>query len=543
MSSSLYLKNLNLRNFATFENQDIDFHKSFNGIIGETGSGKSLILDAFQLLLGSRADKKLVRKGTECAVIEGTFEANGDFVRNFFDQIGHPSEDDFIVVKRIIYTTGKSKTFLNHLSCPLSTLTKFSKTFVDLVGQFENQKLTNPDYQLKLVDQFSGLDKKLNNYRQDYNRYLTVNEQIEITKGLLSDKGQKEDYLRFQLNELSKLELTKDEESQLIKGKETILNRDDLNRDLVGATDIVSDSDGCIIEQISRLEKIVNRTESNVFNEELIQNISEAKTLFEDISFGLSKIDLTLEDNVDLDEILEKLDCYQRLKRKFNVDTDGLITLKEKFETQLSHLNSLENSLLALVKQAEELENLLYEQATLIHDKRLSSSKILNKKISNNLRELNMEGATFLVEANKVSALNKNGITAVSFKSETNKGEGFYSIRDIASGGELSRILLCLRQVVASEDTINIFFFDEIDTGIGGETAIKIGRALREVSKKGQVLAITHLPQIAKEVDEIIYVDKRRTGQKGDERTISFVESKKGKDREAVIKLLAGIID
>jgi DNA repair protein RecN (Recombination protein N) len=206
IDSGLFLKTITLRNFATFENQNINFHPKFNGIVGETGSGKSLILDAFQLLLGARSDKKLIRKDTECAVIEGVFKVSNQSIRKYFDQQGFPlDENNEVVIKRVLYQNGKSKAFLNHMSCPVGVLTTFSKTFVDLVGQFENQKLGNPDYQLYLVDQFANNREKLEEYEKQFNHYQKTIQETQLLELKIKEKQQREDYLNFQLKELQDL--------------------------------------------------------------------------------------------------------------------------------------------------------------------------------------------------------------------------------------------------------------------------------------------------------------------------------------------------
>ncbi len=544
MKPQLFLKSLSLRNFATFENQEIDFHSKFNGIVGETGSGKSLILDAFQLLLGARADKKLVRKDAECAMIEGVFEVHGDRFIKYFDEIGFPiakeESSNQVVIKRIIYNTGKSKSYLNHFSSPLSVLTKFSKTFVDLVGQFENQKLTQSDYQLFLLDQFSNHERQLEEYSQMYSQYKVVIQEVETIQELLRNKSQKEDYIRFQMQALEELNPSTEDEAKLISLKEQLLNGEETQQNLELLKEYFSEGDTNLLSIAKQCSKLFSKC-THLFDESEQSDFYSIVSNIEDFSYILSKTDIELDDDVNLDDVLDRLDQYQKLKRKFNIDTDQLKSLLDDFQEQISELENIEKRNKSLQLEREKLEEKLYILATKLHASREKNAKSLSLEISKGLSELNMKGATFDIKVSKLNTLSSSGISQVSFLAETNKGEGYFKIKDIASGGELSRILLCLRQIVASEDTINIFFFDEIDTGIGGETATKIAKALKKVGEKGQVLAITHLAQIAKEVDEIIYVDKKSLAKDKSTRTISFVSIKRGEERDEVIGQLAGI--
>lgn len=541
MSASLYLQKLNLRNFATFENQEIFFHERFNGIVGETGSGKSLILDAFQLLLGSRADKKLVRKDSDCAVIEGSFKVLSPSLSSFFDNLGFPLEDEqTVIVKRIIYKTGKSKSFLNHMSCSLSTLSHFSKTFVDLVGQFENQKLSNSEYQLKLLDQFAKTEPLLTKYQSKYKSYQELLNEVKSLEIQVTDKRQREDYLRFQIQELSDLDPSKEREEKLIQLKHKLLNAEALSESLENLKLICSEGDDNILSGLKQAQKIANSAHGLLSNE-LMSQLEESISLFEDFSFSLSSQSLEKEEDTNIDEVLEELDKYQKLKRKFNCESDKLEEIKESIENELLSISSLDKDLENKRNHLNIWEKELHKIASELHKVRSNKKLELEKSITQALSALNMEGSTFKVQLDKCDILNEYGLSKAYFLAETNKGEGFFKIKEIASGGELSRILLCLRQIVASDDTINIFFFDEIDTGIGGETAQKIAAALKKVSQNGQVLAITHLPQIAKKVDEIIFVAKKSYEVDKKLRTISYVENKKGKEREEVISTLAGL--
>lgn len=541
MNAGLYLKSITLRNFATFENQEISFHHGFNGIVGETGSGKSLILDAFQLLLGARSDKKLVRRDADCAIIEGTFHVTNEEIQNYFDDLGFPSEETgTVVIKRIIYNNGKSKSFLNHMSCPASSLVNFSKKFVDLVGQFENQKLGSSDYQLYLLDQYSNASKELKTYQDLYKSYKESEDELSHFEIKLGERKQREDYVRFQLSELQDLEPSVEREEDLVKLKNRLLNKESLQQELEELKAMSSEGEYNVLSTLKTISKAVHKNAS-LFDSKTNDLIDNITSLFEDFSYQISMKDFDEDEEMNLEDVLEELDRYQKLKRKFNVDTSSLGELFRGFQQELEELSEIDTKMKQLRQIQAKREEKLYILAKDIHKKREGAAKKLGTQITKGLSDLNMKGATFKISINLLEALSATGLSKVRFLAETNPGEGFHKIRDIASGGELSRILLTLRQIVASEDSISIFFFDEIDTGIGGETALKIAEALRKVSEKGQVLAITHLAQIAKAVDEIIFVDKKSYGKDDSVRTVSFVENKSGADRQEVINILAGL--
>jgi len=329
--SSLFLDSLSLRNFATFENQEVEFNPNFNGIVGETGSGKSLILDAFQLVLGGRADKKLVRKGAAFATVEGKFKLKDEKFLHFFDELGFPLEEEYtVVIKRIIYATGKSKSFLNHLSCPLSVLSKFSKTFVDLVGQFENQKLTTSEYQMSLLDQFCENNILLSDYTETYESYKQVIIEISQLQEALKDKGQREDYLRFQMKELEQLKPSVEEERRLLSLKSQILNKEENSKDLNLLKDLISDGEVSLVTIMGEAAKIFEKP-IHFISDNAKEQFELLRNTVEDLSYEVSRTSLDEESEISIEDVLEDLDRYQKLKRKFNVETNALQSLYNQF--------------------------------------------------------------------------------------------------------------------------------------------------------------------------------------------------------------------
>ncbi|CBW25025.1 putative DNA repair protein [Halobacteriovorax marinus SJ] len=529
----LNLKSLTLNNFATFVNQEINFTDGFNVIVGETGSGKSLILDALQLVFGNRADKKIIRKNESFATVEAVFVCNSDTIKEYFAQLGHPFSGDEILIKRIITSEGSSKAYLNFQQCSLQTLSTISKRFIDLVGQFDNQKLLSEDYQMALLDEYSKNTTLLTKYRDHFTKLQSLQEELNTLIEKSKTKAQRKDYLEFQISELEKVNPSNDEEEQLIELKNSILDAQKKSESFTEANHILSESNSSILSLLNKFELQVNRYDllSEVESSQLI----EAKELLSELSFNISKKLNTDSDDSELQDIIEKLDSYQKLKRKFNVTTSELESIYNNF---LDEYQLLENSDLEIKKISEKINSLKEKCWTFaheLHSERESYSTKLSKELTQKVKKLRMSGATIAIEVQTTDELSKNGISKIEFNAETNSGEGYYKVKDIASGGELSRILLALRQVLSKGDTVSVFLFDEIDTGIGGETAITIGKALEEVSSASQVIAITHLPQIAKFSRTLIDVSKKQEKS----RTFSYTSEITQNNREQYIRDMA----
>ncbi|NOT79439.1 MAG: AAA family ATPase [Bacteriovoracaceae bacterium] len=536
-NETLYLKSLNLQNFATFENQVINFDIKFNVIVGETGSGKSLILDALQIIFGARADKKLIRKNAEFASIEAVFSSNDSSIKKYFHDIGHPFEGDEVVVKRIIFANESSKSYLNFQSCSVSLLNAFAKRFVDLVGQFENQKLLSEDYQLILLDSYAGLDKDIHDYQVIYHQLFNFKKDLQELIQEKNLRAQREDYIRFQLEELEKLSPSIEDEIELQKKKDLVLNVEKRQQVLGSIASTISDDD---VNLVDLIKSCLNRADKSngIVSEEIMAKLYEVKALLEDVSYDLSKdLNATPEDE-NIDEIIDRLDTYQRLKRKFGGSTEEMIRTFTEFRGELNSFYMVDDKISLISKKIAEIESRCISFAEELHNVRITRAHALSQELTIKVQDLKMTGATLKFIVHKNDNLSNKGISKIEFIAETNPGEGFFKVKEIASGGELSRILLAVRQILSSNDTISVFLFDEIDTGIGGETAISIGKSLQSVASYSQVLAITHLPQIASFATQIINVSKTTKIIDEQPRTVSIIEQAKGSEREVFIRAM-----
>ena len=538
INSKLFLKSIQLNNFATFENQTITFSKKFNTIVGETGSGKSLILEALQLVFGGRAEKKFIRKEAHFATIEAIFITNSQEVKNYFLEIGFPFENDEIVIKRNIYQDTPGKVYLNFQACHLNVLTDFARHFVDLVGQFENQKLLSEDYQLQLLDNYCSIDKDLLAYSEAYS---LLSKKRKLLKELFERQGNKielEDYLKFQINEIEKVNPSKEEENQLIMTKDHLLHQKGSQQSISKIMNSLTDGDFNVLTELINVSKTI---EQNIqIQEKYTAKIREAIETVEEVSYLVSQKQ-EQDENIDmeLENILEKLDSYQKIKRKHGGTLENVLDYYSKIKNDLANIEKLETHIVETTNEIILLEKNALGFSTKIHNVRSKNAKKLSELLTVEIQALKMDEAQIDIKIEKLPNLTSTGISKINFLAQTNLGEGFHSIKKIASGGELSRILLSIRKILSSIDSISVFLFDEIDTGVGGETALAIGKALKSVSLGSQVIAITHLPQIAFHADKIINVDKTTSTINGKRRTISQISEHVGTHKQAIINKMS----
>lgn len=528
MTPKLYLKELHIKNLGIIEHQEINFAANFNAIIGETGSGKSLILDAIELLTGCRGDKKLIRKNAPFLVVEGSFDTQDPEIKEFFYSAGFPFEEQ-ITIKRIIYAEGGGKTYVNQQSSTNQFVRTFARKYVDLVGQFENQKLLSSEYQLRLTDLYGDYSQELAAYKQKFNQLKGLSENFNKIQKLEDEGQRRKEFIEFQLKQLQELKPSKQEEIELLSKKESIKARLQAREKFVCINHLFEGSDHKIglLQLLGEIEKNID---PSALPSKDIDNFLTAKDLLEEFNFRVNLEQSTEPPTENLEEVIEKLNQYQKLKRKFNTDTEGLESTMHRLSDELEQIDNAKRDRLRIEQEISNLTQECLIQAEKIHQRRMATGEALSKSLTDAIRNLNMAGATIKVQVDKASELGTQGISTIVFLAETNIGEGYFQIRDVASGGELSRILLAVRNILAAKDSISIFLFDEIDAGIGGETALCVGSAIEQVATTSQVITITHLPQIAKFADQIIKVQKTSGENKDHNRTMVEVTAIQAKN-------------
>lgn len=539
METTFYLKQLIIQNFATFKNQSIHFRPGFNAIIGETGSGKSLVLDALQLILGARADKKVVRKDTDYSLIEASFQCEDSQVMKFLESEGYPLEGKELIIKRLIYKNGTTKTYINHLSCTVTFLASFAKRYIDLVGQFENQKLLSEAYQLHLLDHYGKLGDEVKTYQHTLHSFKDLSAQLLQLDQSRTHREQRLDYLNYQLQEIEKLNPSSQDEEDLLKKKNLLMNVEKNQKLSFQIKDIFEGGEGQpgLLSQMKMLNTILLKNKD--YLEEHLADASEIDDKLHILLMDIErKFDIEL-DPQELEGVIERLDVYHKLKKKFGGSVETILQNQVEFLKERDQLQELDFNLEDIKGKIQILRKDLERMAKDLHKKRTLHAVKLSKELTLRVQNLKMNGATIKLMLEELTDFNEGGITRANFVAETNPGEGFFKVKDIASGGELSRILLAVRQILSAYDSISIFLFDEIDTGIGGETANCIGKALCEVAKDGQVIAITHLPQIAQFAEVLIVVQKDIQNQDKTSRTESSVKEIVGKLVQKEVRAMA----
>ena len=505
------LRELRLNNLAIIKNLDLEFNEGLISLTGETGAGKSIILDGISLLIGERSNLEMIRTGEESLFAEGVFELNENQKKRL-DELGFEIEDDELIITRYFDRNAKSKITVNGSRMTLSRLKELMVNIIDLVGQHEHQFLLNSDYHLHLLDRFLDDEGKMlsKKIRESVNKIKKLNLQIGNIEEEKSKIAEKKDILEFQLNEINSLELKENEDNELEEEYKILFNAGKISEKLEETSQFLKEGEFSILTALGRakrnLEQLSDLSESY---SELYDKIESVLYEVEEISYSVDNFvgDVEIDDK-KLEKIVERIDNINKLKLKYGSTIAEILEYRDKIEKDLSLVN-FEN---------EELENLKTEKNKLVGQYFQDSEKLseIRMKIAENLQntvdvqldDLNMENAKFKVEIRKTQEITMHGIDNAEFMIATNVGETFKPLAKIASGGEISRIMLALKTVFSAVDNISVLIFDEIDTGISGETVRRVAEKLRELSRNTQIICVTHSPQIAGRAQQQFFIKK-----------------------------------
>ncbi len=530
------LSQLLIKNIALIENQTLEFDGGFNVLSGETGAGKSIIIDALNLVLGERADKELIRSGEQKALVEGIFNIENNLsVKEILEENGIEAEDDMLIIVRQISLDGKSICRINGNAVTLATLKKIADKLADIHGQHEHQLLLDADSHLSFLDSFAGQEllKQKESVRLAYTYYKTCLEKLNGDWGSEEERAQKIDMLEYQIKELTDAQISVGQEDELVKKREMLTNVDKIKAALFSSAQLISNSAlDSIRTASSELSSIANSG-----YQELFERVESTFYELEDIANEAHAMAESVEaDPYELERTEDRLSELKKLYRKYAPDEEGLIKYLHDAEDELDSLVNAEETIEALKEQAQKFKDEYFRQAGILTAMRHDAAIEFEDRIKEELAELGMKNADFEVDFSGEEVFSAEGVDNVEFLFSANAGEGVKPLYKIISGGEMSRFMLAIKSIAASEVTLPVMVFDEIDTGISGEGAAVVAKKMAKLAKNHQIISITHLPQIASMADKHFLIKKLTDGFK----THTEVNSIFYDDRKSEIARLAG---
>jgi len=493
------LKNLKIENYALIEKLDIDFQSGLSVITGETGAGKSIILGALSLVLGQRSDAKMIISDSGKCVVEATFDVSAYDLQSLFDsfEVDYFSE---CIVRREILQNGKSRAFINDTPVNLLQLKELTSCLIDIHSQHESLLLSNVDFQLNIVDIVAKTDLELDSYKIIFENYQEQKRHLKELQ-INSEKYLAEkDYIGFQAAQLKEAQLIENEQESLEEELNMLNNSQKISENLSNVLQLVENEQFGVENQLRNAVNYIRKVENCLpKNENLAERLQSAMIEINDITAEIEKILNNTESNSDRKNFIdERLNLIYSLQQKHRVQSIAeLLVIQQDFEQKLDLIENFDEEILKLQKEISEIENNLKNAAKNLSDKRKSVQKPVSEQIERMLSDLGMPNGKFDVSFTKFENFTPKGIDNVEFLFTANKNRILQPISQIASGGEISRLMLIIKSLVVSSKGLPTIIFDEIDTGISGEIAKKMGEILQNMGKKMQVVAITHLPQIA----------------------------------------------
>lgn len=506
------LLELNIENFAIIENMKIEFEPGLNVLTGETGSGKSIIIDSLGLVLGQRANKDIIKKGKDRAFIEAVFSSYDEETKDLLLEYGIES-GDLVVVSKEIREKGPTITRVNNRTVTSQILSKISSHLIDIFAQHESISLMDNKNQLKLIDDFSGKDQGqlLENLKDLVHEINYLKNEYHEKSTMEQNKDREIDLLEYQIKEIEDAGLSDYDDEELYDDFNVLNNMTDTLIKLSEAKSLINEG-----YETSSLEDILDRVIANVVEvTRYNKDLKEVEENLEDIRFRISDIAKDLDRYVSSSEVdeerlqflRERIDLVNNLKLKYGNNVKAINSFYEEISERLRFLQNFEDNLNKLLKKIEEKEAEAIVLAEKISQKRKKTSEILEKKVEEEINKLNIKDAKFKIEI-KEKELSFDGIDKIEFLIAPNLGQDLMPMAKVASGGEMSRIMLGFKSIIAEKDNIPTLVFDEIDTGISGKTAQIVGNKIKEVSKDRQVIVISHLPQIVALADTHFAIKK-----------------------------------
>lgn len=508
MLTTLYIENI-----AVIEKTSIDFSQGLNVLTGETGAGKSIIIDSINAIMGQRTSKELVRTGAKTALVTAQFDDVNDTVKAKLKELGYDNEDDdTLILQRSISAAGKSTCKINARPASVTVLKEVAKNLINIHGQHESYELFSPDTHIDYIDSFGELNSELDDYREKYKRYKALKKQLNEANSDESARLHEIDLLTYQTTELFNADVQPDEIEQLENERIVLMNSEKIFTLLNDARELL-DGDERTAGGVESVESAMNYIQRAASLNGEYESISESIT---DVYYNLRDCIEAISDAADsvesdpqrLEEIDERLDLLNRLTRKYGCECNELPSLAEKMQTRLEELLSYDKNRDQLEADYKEAGNNALVAAQKLSEIRKKTAKVFSERVREEMSFLNMPNVQIVTQFENTDFYEK-GTDKIEFLISANPGEPPRPVAKIASGGELSRMMLAIKTVLASTDDIDTLIFDEVDTGISGSAAQKVGMKLKEVSKSSQVLCVTHQAQLAALADAHYLISKQ----------------------------------
>ena len=492
------LKSLYISNYALIEQLEVDFDRGLTIITGETGAGKSIIMGALSLILGERANAQSIRDKSAKTVVEATFDIEGFGLRPFFESVDVDYADECIL-RRELGASGRSRAFVNDTPVQLAILKDLATHLVDIHSQHSNMLLASTAFQLDVLDAFSHNEQLRQQYTTEYQALKSAERELEKMRQQITQAKAEEDYLRFQFSQIYDLKLTSGEDVQLDALQRRLANVNDIKERLWAVQDIIDGEDGSMLQRLKDviahfqvLEPMLDEVAG------MGDRVNAALIELKDITASVADLQSGLEINPDeLERVENRLNDIYTLERKHHVQSvDELLAIQNDYERRLAVIDNSDEQLRELQSMVEAKMQSATALAYELTAKRCEAARRFENELRPMAVALGLNNLTFKVDFNAVP-LNARGADAVEFMMSFNKNQSLMPVREAASGGEISRVMLCIKSIVASQMNLPTIIFDEVDTGVSGDIASRIGEMMADIAKRIQVLAITHLPQVA----------------------------------------------
>ncbi len=493
------LRSLHIQNYALIDSIDVEFQDNLAIITGETGAGKSILLGGLFLILGQRAETELVNDKTKKCIVEGMFKSDLPSVNSFFTA-NDLDKGEEIIIRREVSPEGKSRAFINDTPVTLTQLKELTSKLVDIHSQHETLSLNESEFQMSVVDAYAQQSSLIHDYRKSYFRYKETCKLFDEMTAQENESRKEKDYLEFQAKELEEADIKPDEEKRIEEELELLTHAEQIKGILLSNYSILSSDDGNVITLLQEVKNRLKPVASfNIRLSEILQRLESATIEVKDIAAEVEKIEEKIHYNPEkAASLTERLETLYGLAHKHRVNkAEELIVVLNRINARLKNISSLEQKIDQTAKEKAQLEKIARKSADEISAARRKVIPLLEKDIQSNLAELGMPNAQFKIALLQSEQVGPNGSDSVSFLFSANKGKELREVEKVASGGELSRLMLVIKAQVARLAELPTIIFDEIDTGVSGQVAGKVAELVLRISTSMQVIMITHLPQIA----------------------------------------------